>query len=97
MHLCVVANTSKFSTWEAEEGRSLLVQGQSGVHSEFQCSKSSIERTYLKKQTKFSMLLQSRYVILSISQATIQVLVLKSHQQENVWGRCIPNTGLDIE
>jgi hypothetical protein len=42
------------STREAEEGESLLVQGQPSLLSEFQDSQSSVERRCLKKQTRLS-------------------------------------------
>jgi hypothetical protein len=38
----VVVHTFNPSTWEAEAGRSLEVQDQSGLESEFQDSQSSI-------------------------------------------------------
>ena len=40
------------STWEAETGRSLRIQGQPGLHSEFQASWSYRETLSQKEKTK---------------------------------------------
>ena len=44
----VVACSFNPSTWKAEAGRSLRVQGQPGLQSEFQYSQRYTEKSYLK-------------------------------------------------
>ena len=53
------------STWEAESGRSLWVQGQPGLHSEFQASGGYKVRSCLKNKAKFRLLLEEAIGILS--------------------------------
>ena len=46
----MVVHTFNLSTWEAEAGGSLWIQGQPGLQSEFQDSQGCTEKPYLKRQ-----------------------------------------------
>jgi hypothetical protein len=63
-----VAHASNPSTWEAEAGRSLRVQSQPGLQSEFQDSQSYYtEKPCLKKKSLNHLDFKSKIVLLMLS------------------------------